>query len=63
MLKLFSMMDDVQLDDGEVQLTGNDEAIFHDERRTAEDDYEAHNSSPINSYKTPKWSLGTSHTW
>ena len=47
-------------DDCKAQLSGNDEAFFHDERRTTEDDGEAHNSSPINNYKTPKWSLGTS---
>ncbi|XP_068247878.1 piggyBac transposable element-derived protein 2-like [Palaemon carinicauda] len=44
-------------DDCEPQLSGNDEAISHDESRTAEDDGAAHSSSPINSYKTPKWSL------
>ena len=49
-------------DDGEAQLTGNDEATFHDERRTTENDGEAYNSSPINSYKPPKWSLGISLT-
>ncbi|XP_068225572.1 piggyBac transposable element-derived protein 2-like, partial [Palaemon carinicauda] len=49
-------------DDCEPQLSGNDEAISHDERCTAEDDGAAHNFSPINSYKTPKWSLGTSLT-
>ncbi|XP_068222212.1 piggyBac transposable element-derived protein 3-like [Palaemon carinicauda] len=49
-------------DDCEPQLSGKDEAISHDERRTAEDDGAAHSSSPINSYKTPKWSLGTSLT-
>ncbi|XP_068231970.1 piggyBac transposable element-derived protein 3-like [Palaemon carinicauda] len=46
-------------DNCEPQLSGNDEAISHDERRTAEDDGAVHSSSPINSYKTPKWSLGT----
>ena len=42
------------------QLTGLAEAIFPDGRCTAEDDGEANCSSPINSYKTPKWSIGTS---
>ncbi|XP_068233375.1 piggyBac transposable element-derived protein 3-like [Palaemon carinicauda] len=49
-------------DDCEPKLSGNDEAISHNQRRTAEDDGAAHSSSPINSYKTPKWSLGTSLT-
>ncbi|XP_047739717.1 piggyBac transposable element-derived protein 3-like [Hyalella azteca] len=49
-------------DDCEDQLSGNDEVFFHDERSTTEDDSEAHNSSPINNYKTPKCSLGTSLT-
>ncbi|XP_068231969.1 piggyBac transposable element-derived protein 3-like [Palaemon carinicauda] len=46
-------------DNCEPQLSGNDEAVSPDERRTAEDDGAAHSSSPINSYETPKWSLGT----
>ncbi|XP_068215904.1 piggyBac transposable element-derived protein 3-like [Palaemon carinicauda] len=49
-------------DDCEPQVSGNDEAFSHDDRRTAEDDGAAHSSLPINSYKTPKWSLGTSLT-